>query len=107
MWEELVWSDYPNGDLEQNFQTSRHRADGHRIRLASVRVGRQAGELQLATSHKPPSQRMIQEWVGCVVGGCIAAAGGCILSGPLPECFILACVAVQIGCTFDMIISNM
>jgi hypothetical protein len=87
----------------QRYQTTQTQPENEGIYLlASLRSPRSAGIETIATSRPK-----IREWVGCVVGGCMALGMGCVLSGPLyPECVILGCAGTKAGCTASWIINN-
>jgi hypothetical protein len=55
------------------------------------------------------TRQFIKDWIGCVVGCCVLAAGGCLLSGPgWAGCMLLMCVgACQTGCALQEIIRRL
>ncbi|HEX9985415.1 MAG TPA: hypothetical protein VGF69_19315 [Thermoanaerobaculia bacterium] len=104
LWEEMVWGNVPDGDLEEN-QLGRGSMQSSDYQLARYSTAGRSG-VQLA-GKRPQQQPRIADLLACVAAGCIAALGGCALSGPLYiECLILACAAVLAGCTIGWIIQN-
>jgi hypothetical protein len=50
--------------------------------------------------------RPAREWLGCVINGCLVGAVACAFTGPaFPECVVLVCAAVKLGCTIQIILT--
>jgi len=72
---------------------------------------RQAKAILASLQHVVPPQNPIQlvKWnaqafYGCALKGCLAAAAGCLFSGPAwPECFFVGCTSAIAYCILDQL----
>ncbi|HEX2833713.1 MAG TPA: hypothetical protein VHW00_11935 [Thermoanaerobaculia bacterium] len=94
IWKHLPGLEYAAGD-DPNVQ-------GSPVLMASLRGATATPQIELATSMPRPAR----EWLGCVVNGCLVGAIACAFSGPAyPECVVLVCAAVKLGCTVQIILT--
>lgn len=105
MWEYNVYVyDGPLTDVNNQAREKRERRQTPYLLTSFTNGGKRPFHL---VQRAGTTQPKIRDWVGCVVGCCIVAAGSCVFSGPLyPECLVLGCAACKVGCTADWIISN-
>jgi hypothetical protein len=103
LWERLVYE-----TPRQRYQTTGGggRAAGSGPYVLAANKSVDAGPYELLTAARPVRPR-IRDWVSCVVGGCVAVAYGCVLANVMyPECLVLSCAGVKVGCTYTWIMNN-
>ncbi|MGN6182724.1 MAG: hypothetical protein ACTHQM_03620 [Thermoanaerobaculia bacterium] len=97
-YESTIWRKPPDLEYADTLSSGRQQP----LLVASLNGVAASPQIELASSMPRPAR----EWLGCVINGCLVGAVACVFTGPaFPECVVVVCAAVKLGCTVPIILT--